>query len=86
MTNRESVMLLMHFVIEINASTNVWQDVSVAVFPLARQPYLVPQQIEGKWRCNFGGQAVSNFMRKRVSDSAVVLDRFISAYPVTNRK
>jgi hypothetical protein len=54
MTNRESVMLLAHYVITFHASTNVWQDVSVAAFLSARQPYLVPQQIESEWSCNFG--------------------------------
>ena len=65
--------------------TNIWQDVSVAAFLAASQPYLVPQQIESEWSCTFAVQAVSHFMSKRVS-SAIVLDRLISAHPMNNSK
>ena len=47
--------------------------------------YLVPQQIESEWICNFDVQAVSNFMSKRVS-LAIVLDRLILAHPMVNSK
>ena len=53
-------------------------------FLSARQSYLVPQ-LECEWSCNVGVQAVSNLMSKRVS-SAIVLDRLISAHPMTNSK
>ena len=86
MANRESVMLLAHCFITSNGSTNVWQDVSIAAF-LARQPYLVPQQIEGEWGYTSAVQTVSHFMSKRVSSTIVFkLDRLISAHPMTNSK
>ena len=44
--DRESVMFLTEYLI---MSTNFWQDVSVAAFPSAIQPYLVPQQTECEW-------------------------------------
>ena len=69
----------------ISHFTHVWQDVSVAAFLAASQPYLVPQQIESEWSCTFAVQAVSHFMSKRVS-SAIVLDRLISAHPMNNSK
>ena len=56
MANRESVMLLANYFITFHASNNVWQNVSIAAFLLARQPYLIPPQIECEWGCTFAVQ------------------------------
>ena len=54
----------------------------------ATEPYVSCPTTNRKWveiwSCNFGVQAVSNFMSKRVSLS-IVLDRLILAHPMTNR-
>ena len=86
MANRESVMLwhivLSHFMPQL---ISLWQNVSVAAFLSARHPHLIQQQIESECGCSFAVQIVSHLLSKRVS-SAIVLDRLISAHPMTNSK
>ena len=86
MANRELVMLwhivLSHFMPQL---ISLWQDVSIAAFLCARQPHLIQQQIESECGCSFAVQIVSHLLSKRVS-STILLDRLISAHPMTNSK
>ena len=84
--NRGWVMHLAHVSIKFHASTNVWQDVSVAATHSARYPYCVPQQIESESGSTYAPQTVSHFMRKRVSSTIVLDSRLILAHPMTDSK
>lgn len=79
-------MHLAHVSIKFHASTNVWQDVSVAAIHSARYPYCVPLQIESESGSTFAPQTVSHFMRKRVSSTIVLDSRLILAHPMTDSK